>query len=81
MLSHLCYDADSLGSAAQHFERAYGIESDSLYDAYVAGEVPERIPRFDAFVWASFVEDIRRLRSAEPEESPLTRVQRTFARA
>lgn len=75
------YDADSLESAARHFERAYGIDSDSLYDAYIAGAVPEHIPRFDAFVWASFVEEIRRLRSAEPDESPITRVRRTFAHA
>lgn len=76
------YDADSLETAARVFERAYGIDSDAFYEAYLANEVPDRIPRFDAHVWASFVEDVRRLRGAEPDgDPPIAKVQRTFAHA
>jgi hypothetical protein len=56
------YDAESLEEAIRVFEHAYGLDSDELFDAYAADEVPVHIPLFEAHVWASFVEDIRRLR-------------------
>jgi hypothetical protein len=58
------YDAATLERATERFERDYGIESAVLYDAYVTNELPANVPRFEAHLWASFVEDIRRLRSA-----------------
>jgi hypothetical protein len=77
------YDLDSLETAVRHFEHTYRIDSDAFFDAYVANDVPDRVSRFDAHVWASFVEDIRRLRQSTPPPahpfSTLASVQSTFA--
>lgn len=74
------YDADSLEEATREFERVFGIDSAALYDAYTANELPPNVPRFHAHVWASFVEDIRRLRDHDAEDT-LGRVRRAFAHA
>jgi hypothetical protein len=76
------YDADSLENGLREFERAYGLDSDALYDLYVANDLPPELPRFQALVWASFVEDVRRLRGDDAGgEDTMARVRRSFAHA
>ena len=72
------YDASTLRHSLAEFERAYGLDSDEFYVAYrEGGELPAELPRFDRHVWASFVEDVRRLEGS----SPIERVRDTFAHA
>jgi hypothetical protein len=72
------YDASTLRRALIEFERAYGLDSDEFYGLYrEGGELPAELPRFDRHVWASFVEDVRRLEGS----SPIERVTRSFAHA
>jgi hypothetical protein len=72
------YDAESLRQAMAAFERAYGIDSDDFYVRHTeGGELPAELPRFDRHVWASFVEDVRRLEGS----TPIERARRTFAHA
>jgi hypothetical protein len=72
------YDAESLRRAMLGFERAYGIGSDQFYALHVeGGELPAEMPRFDRHVWASFVEDVRRLGGS----TPIEHARRTFAHA
>jgi hypothetical protein len=84
------YDAETLRRAMETFERAYGLSSDEFYALYVeGGELPAELPRFDRHVWASFVEDVRRLEGSAPIEpgrrleasTPIERARRTFAHA
>jgi hypothetical protein len=72
------YDVDSLTRAMRELERAYDLNSDAFYELYRAQEVPAHIPRFDAHVWASFVEDVRRL---DETSAPIDRASRAFAHA
>lgn len=74
------YDADSLTLGLAVFERSYRMTSEEFYAAYRAERVPAEIPGFDCHVWASFYEDVRRLRGDEPE-SVLGQVERVFASA
>jgi hypothetical protein len=72
------YDAESLRQAMAAFERAYGLDSDAFYALHVSGgELPPELPRFDRHVWASFVEDVRRLEGS----TPIERARRSFAHA
>jgi hypothetical protein len=72
------YDAESLRQAMGAFERAYRLDSDEFYALYVSGgELPPELPRFDRHVWASFVEDVRRLEGS----TPIERARRSFAHA
>lgn len=70
------YDADSLRSGLAEFERSYGLSSDEFYRRYTSGrDLPDGLPRFDRHVWASFVEDVRRLDGS----TPIERVASSFA--
>jgi hypothetical protein len=55
------YSAQSLDNAIQEFEREYGISSEQMYEAYMAGDAVEGVERFTIHVWASFYEDVLRL--------------------
>jgi hypothetical protein len=75
---HWTYDADSLRRALAEFEHAYGLTSDEFYALYeTGGELPSELRRFERHVWASFVDDVRRLEG----DRPIERVRRTFAHA
>lgn len=72
------YDASTLRRGLAEFELAYGLDSDEFYALHQGGgELPPGLPRFDRHVWASFVEDVRRLEGS----SPIERVQGAFAHA
>lgn len=58
------YTADTLERATQSYERLYGMSSEAFYEAYRDGE-NMMVPGFERHVWASLVEDIRRMRAAE----------------
>ncbi len=72
------YNASTLRRGLIEFERAYSLSSDEFYALYrEGGALPAELPRFDRHVWASFVEDVRRLEGS----SPIERVRDTFAHA
>jgi hypothetical protein len=72
------YDSESLRRAMLGFERAYGLGSDDFHALHCAGgKLPAELPRFDRHVWASFVEDVRRLEGS----SAIEHARRTFAHA
>lgn len=72
------YDAASLRLALAEFERAYGLTSEEFHELYKSGrDLPAELPRFERHVWASFVDDVRRLEGA----TPIERVRRAFAHA
>jgi len=72
------YDVTTLRRSMAEFERAYGISSDEFYAVYAADKPPVEIPRFERHVWASFIEDVRRLEADTPT---IERVRGTFAHA
>jgi hypothetical protein len=59
------YSAQSLDNAIQEFEREYGVSSEQMYEAYMAGDAVEGVERFTMHVWASFYEDVLRLTNGE----------------
>ena len=72
------YNAETLRRALIQFERAYKLDSDEFYALYRGGgELPSELPYFDRHVWASFVEDVRRLEGS----TPIERARRAFAHA
>lgn len=75
------YDAESLTRAMREFEGHYRMTSATFYAAHLADDgLPANMRQFDRHVWASFYEDIQRLREAEPG-GVLGRVERVFASA
>ena len=69
------YSAASLERVLGLFEERYGMTTPDFYEALVAGESFEDIPRFHRHVWASFYRDVRRMRGddfAERAERTLT---------
>jgi hypothetical protein len=72
------YTASTVARALSEFERAYGLDSEDFYVRYrEGGELPAKLSHFERHVWASFVEDARRLEAS----SPIERVRGAFAHA
>ncbi len=76
------YSAESLTVAMGEFERMFGLASDEFYALHSADE-PLAIPRYERHVWASFYEDVLRLRGegSSGDEAVMDRVSRSFATA
>ncbi len=80
-MSRPTYDAETLTRAMRELESHYGMTSDEFYAAHLADDgLPPNIKQFDRHVWASFCEDVQRLRKSEPS-GVLGRVERAFATA
>ncbi len=77
------YTAESLARAMAEFEAHYGMSSDAFYAAHQDDVLPTRVGRFDRHVWASFYEDVQRLRAgAKPaDKDVLGRVERALVTA
>ncbi len=71
------YNADSLSRGMREFEIAFGMSSDDFYIRHREDRDLGHVPRFERHVWASFYEDIRRMRG----DTVMDRVSRTFATA
>jgi hypothetical protein len=75
------YDAETLTRAMRELESHYGMTSDKFYTAHLTDNgLPPNMRQFDRHVWASFYEDVQRLRESEPS-GVLGRVERVFASA
>jgi hypothetical protein len=72
------YTAESLERAMSEFETHYGMSSVAFYKAHQTDTLPARMPRFDRHVWASFYEDVQRLRAGD---DVLGRVERALVTA
>lgn len=73
------YNAQSLQRTVEEFERVYRLDSATFLAAYKTGEPPEGVPRFAAFAWANFVEEIERLQPASDEDAdPIDRIGHTL---
>lgn len=72
------YNADSLSRALREFEEAFGMSSAEFYTRHREDLDLEHVPRFERHVWASFYEDVQRMRD---EDHVMDRVSRTFATA
>ncbi len=73
------YDAKTLTQAMRELESHYGMTSGEFYAAHLADDgLPPNMRQFDRHVWASFYEDVQRLRETEPG-GVLGRVERVFA--
>lgn len=70
------YNADSLTESMHEFETAYGMASRDFYARHLDDSGLDHMPRFERHVWASFYEDVQRMRG---EDAVMDRVSRTFA--
>jgi hypothetical protein len=75
------YNPETLTRAMRELETHYGMTSDEFYAAHLADDgLPPDMRQFDRHVWASFYEDVQRLRESAPS-SVIGRVERVFASA
>lgn len=58
------YNAQTLRDELDAFERRFGLRSEELVARYDAGAAPERVPRFEAFVWAGLHRELARMLAA-----------------
>lgn len=70
------YSVESLSRGMREFERFFGMKSDDFYERHCRDDPELRIPRYERHVWASFYEDVQRMRG---HDAVMDRVSRTFA--
>src|SRR5437764_11219349 len=57
------YSAASLEESLHRFETHFGLSSAEFVDLYSRNELPDRVPRHAANVWAGLDEELSRLRA------------------